>query len=291
MQLRTVAPTGVRRRAKRAARIIGTATASARPLPDFLVVGTKRGGTTSLWNWLLQHPQVLAPFPRVQRLKSSHFFYQHYGNGLDWYRGFFPLATTRLILGRGRPVVSGEASPYYLYDPRVADRIRTHLPDVKIVMLLRDPVERAYSHFRERTHEGVESLGFAEALAAEPGRVAGEVERMLREPLYYSRPHDWYSYRGRGEYTEQVLRFQRAFPADQLLILRSETLYTEQQRSFDQVTDHLGIARFALPDPKRHNYHPHSTMPAEVRADLVAHYRPHNESLYQLLGQDLGWSR
>lgn len=290
-RVKQLVPVGVREGVKPGVRRLATATARFRPLPDFLIIGTKRGGTTSLWNWLLQHPAMLPLVPAVQHLKSAHYFYWHYDRGLDWYRGFFPLASTRARVHRrtGAAPVAGEASPYYLFDPRVPERVARDLPAVKIIVLLRDPVERAYSHYRERVHEGVEPLDFREALAAEDSRVDGELERMLREPFYYSRPHDYYTYRRRGVYAPQLRRWREVIPAERLLVLRSEDLYADPQASFDTVTDFLAVPRHPI-TATRYNYHPAAGIPDDLRAALAAEFAPHNAELYELLGRDLGWT-
>lgn len=285
-------PQPVKQRVRLALRTWGLATASLRPLPDFLVLGTKRGGTTSLWHYLLEHPGVLPMWPAAETLKSSHYFYWHHARGIAWYRSHFPTSATRRLASRrlGHRVVSGEASPYYLYDPRVPERVRAELPDARLIVALRDPVERAYSHYRERVRAGVEPLTFEQALAAEPERLAGELQAMQANPDYYSRAHDWYSYRDRGVYAPQVRRWQQAFPASSLLILRSEDLYADPQTTLHQVTDFLGLPRIALSSAERWNYQPSSTgMQAQTQAELRSFYRPHNAVLYQLLGRDLGW--
>lgn len=278
--------------AKAGLRGLGRATAPLRPFPDFLVVGTKRGGTTSLWNWLLQHPHVLPQWPARQHLKSPHYYYWHYDRGEGWYRSHFPTTLTRTVAQRragGSTIVSGEASPYYLFDPRVPARVAADVPGVKLIVLLRNPVDRAASHHRERTNAGVETLSLADALAAEPGRLAGELERMRVDPLYYSRPHDWYSYRQRGIYAPQLRAWRGHFPDEQVLVLRSEDLYVDPVATFATVTDFLGLDRFDGLKAKRYNYHPHAEMPDDVRAELTEFYAPHNEELFTDLGRRLDW--
>lgn len=281
----------VRRYVKSGARSWGRLTAPIRPLPDFLVVGAKRGGTTSLWNWLLAHPQMIPMFPAAQNLKSSHYFYMHFDKGPAWYRGFFRTSLTRRRRLLGPRTVTGEASPYYLFDPRVPQRIHQLMPDVKIIILLRDPVERAYSHYRERVHEGVETLSFSDALTAESDRLRGEEEHMREDPFYYSRPHDWFSYASRGEYAAQVSRYLEIFPRENVHIVQSEDLYRNPQVVFNSTTDFLGLQRILLKDPPVHNYHPHNQMSDVEHAMLSQHYHIHNEKLYKLLGLRFEWTR
>jgi sulfotransferase family protein len=282
----------LRNAAKQSLHTWGLATADIRPMPDFLLVGTKRGGTTSMHHLLLQHPDMIPMFP-ARRLKSPMYFSQHYDRGERWYRSHFPTSPYRRALEstRRRPTVAGEASPYYLYNPYAAQRIRDDVPDVKIVIMLRDPVRRAYSHYWERVDNGVEPLTFAEALAAEPQRLAGELDRMAANPLYYSEAHDWYSYRDRGLYADQLRRYFELFPRERVLIITSELFYRDEQASFDQITDFLGLPRHVLAAKPRYNYLPVAKMDPAIEAELIDFFRAPNEDVYTLLGTDLGWSR
>jgi hypothetical protein len=148
-------------------RAYGVASARWRPYPDFLIVGTKRGGTTSLWNYLATHSQVLPMFPAPRGLKSNAYFFENVHRSDRWYRSHFhSRAYRRRRAQRVGPVVSGEASPYYMYGPHIPRRIAAVMPDVRIIVLLRDPVDRAYGHYQERVKQGVEALSFEDALAA-----------------------------------------------------------------------------------------------------------------------------
>lgn len=270
----------------------GLATAAQRGLPDFLVIGTKRGGTTSLFNYLLMHPGVLGLFPQARGRKSTDYFFKNLHLGEEWYRSHFH---TEAQLGRiadrlGYRPVCGEASPYYLWDPRVAGRIAALVPGVKAITLLRDPVERAWSHYQERTQNGVEPLSFPDALAAEENRTAAVAERMRRDAGYHSDAFDWYAYRERGVYLPQLENWLASFPREQLLVLRSEDMYADVQSVFDEVCDFLGLPRADLPTKKTFNASARAPMPEAIRAELSAYYRRHNEELEAYLGRPLGWS-
>jgi hypothetical protein len=286
-------PSGPKEAARRALHGWGRATAALRPLPEVLVLGTKRGGTTSLWNYLLEHPGVLPMWPAAENLKSPHYFYWHHDRGPAWYRSHFATGATRALAARrlGHPVVTGEASPYYLYDPRVPARVAELLPHARLVVMLRDPVERAYSHYKERVRAGVEPLSFDDALEAEDDRLAGEVERMLSEPGYYSRPHDWFSYRDRGVYLPQLLRWEQHVPAESILVVRSEDFYADPQAEYDRVLAHAGLPSHRLREAKRWNYKPAAGMSDAARTQLRAFYAPSVAALEEHLGRDLGWGR
>lgn len=274
-----------------ATRRYGVATARWRPTPDFLIIGTKRGGTTSMWNWLVEHPGVLPMFPAARGRKSTDFFFDGGRAGERWYRSHFHSAAFRAAVARrrGHPVVTGEASPLYMYDPRVCAQVSQLMPQVKVIIQLRNPVKRALSHWQERVNQGVEPLSFSDALAAEAERTDGQLERMMQDPSYYSQAFDWYSYRDRGIYRPQVERWLAAFPAEQLMIVQSEEFSRDQQGTMDHVSDFLGIPRFQRPEYRRHNESPRVTIDPGTLRDLGDFYRPHNQELYSLLGRDYGW--
>ncbi|MFB9721279.1 sulfotransferase family protein [Planobispora longispora] len=275
-----------------ATRAYAVSTADQRHLPDFLIVGSKRGGTTSLWNYLVQHPLVMPMFPESREIKSPWYFYVNYAKGDAWYRSHF--ATERRLdqMERkyGTRPLTGEACPYYMYYPPVAERVRERMPDAKIIISLRDPVRRAYSHYWERVDAGTEKLSFEEALAAEPERLRGEAERMAADPYYYSEAHDFHSYRDRGIYLPQVQRWLELFPRENILIIAAEDLYRNEKETFAEVIRFLGLPEWELPIARRHNYLPAPPMNPETAAELADFYRPHNEALFRFLDRKFPWT-
>lgn len=292
-QVKDLSPRWVKDVANVSTRAAALMTVQDRPGPDFLVIGTKRGGTTSLFNYLLMHPGVLGLFPQSRGKKSTDWFFADRTRSHTWYRSHFHTSRQkrRLAARLGYAPVSGEASPYYLWDPRIAEQVRAHSPEVKAIALLRDPVERAWSHYQERTQNGVEPLGFAEALRAEPKRLEGELEKMAADPTYHSTAHDWYSYRARGIYLPQLQNWRRSFPEGQLLVVRSEDMYTDVQGVFDRISDFLGLGRATLPTTRTFNAsHRRSSVPEPARSELASFYAPYNADLEGYLGRPLGWS-
>ena len=283
---------GATRLARRAARWSAQAyarpTAGLRLLPDYLIIGAQRAGTTSLHRYLVQHPGVRT----MLRTKGVHFFDTNYGRGMAWYAARFPtkLASWYVARRHGVELLTGEASPYYLFHPHVPYRVAEQLPRVRLIALLRDPVGRAYSHYQHEVARGFETLPFEEAIEAEPARLAGEVRRMAAEPLYNSFAHQHHSYLARGRYDEQLATWRSLFPSEQLLVLSSERFFGEPDRTFRQVLDFRGLPAFTPPAYDKHNAHDYRQMGAEVRGRLVEHYREPNRRLYETLGEDLGWS-
>jgi hypothetical protein len=277
---------------RRSLRRLGTATAATRPMPDFLVIGTKRGGTTSIWNWLLAHPGVLPMFPAVQQLKSPHYFDISYARGEDWYRSHFPTQRARERAGRHlgyRPVV-GESSPYYMFHPAAPGRVHAAVPDVRLVVLLRDPVKRAYSNYWERRGSGFEPLPtFAEAVEAEESRLAGEAERLIADPTYYSLDHDCHSYLARGRYLEHLRPWLELFPRERLLVLLSEDLYADPVGALARTHRFLGLPVLPPPRVPHHNRLTVDPIDPGLARTLRDYYRPHNQALAADLGMELPW--
>lgn len=270
-------------------------TARNRPLPDYLIVGTKKGGTTSLINWLARHPNAMRMFPSAQRLKSAHYFDINFSRGEQWYRSHFPTAAAR----RRRestvdgPVVVGEASPYYMFHPAAARRAYDTVPRAKIIVLLRDPVSRAYSNYWDRRLAGAETLEtFEEALEAEAERLASVDQEALRsDPGYYSFNHDNHSYLARGRYLEHLGAWLDRFPREQVLVMCTEEMAVDPTAAFRQVERFLGLPPYAGVGLVRYNERPTPRAGVGPRTYrwLSDYYRPHNAALYAALGRDLGW--
>ena len=277
---------------KRALRGYGELTSGLRTAPDFVIIGAKRGGTTSLYNYLLEHPSISPLFPGRQHIKGIHYFDSEYARGLRWYYSHFPLAVAGHVLARpwASPAIAGEASPYYLFHPLAAQRLRDEVPDVRIIVSLRDPVERAYSHYKERVRHGAEPLSFEDALAAEPGRLSGEAERIVRDPSYRSKAHEDHSYLAQGRYLDMLPRWFALFPREQFHIVASEEFYADPERVVNDAWSFLGLPPGRLRSRKRYNYSPAPEIRPATRRRLQAAFAAHNKGLEELLERALPWA-
>jgi Sulfotransferase domain len=259
----------------------GQVTAPLRGLPSALIIGAQKGGTTSLFSYLLEHPRVLPPLT-----KEVHYFDFNYARGLRWYRGNFPYAH-RLRGGS----LTLEGSPYYLVHPLVPARVAQLLPGIKLIAVLRNPVDRALSHYQHEVRGGRESLSFDEALDRESERLAGEEARLEQDPDYYSYNHHRYSYVRRGLYLEQLRRWARYFPRSQMLVLQSERLFRDPAGTTALVQEFLGLEPHPLhvERPFRQREYDRK-LPGGRRAQLAAFFEPHNRELFQWLGQEFDWA-
>ena len=272
---------------KAVGRTFGQATATWRVLPDYLVIGVKRGGTTSLQQYLTAHPDVLEP----KAAKASHYFDANFDKGWSWYVGHFPLQHSMdAQRAAGRSVVVGEASPYYCFHPLALDRIAARLPDVRLIIVLRDPVERAWSHFAYETARGNEDLSFSDALDAEPARLAGAEERIRRGEVTDDRHWRLHGYLARGRYADQLDAVHARFDPEQLHVVVSEELFAEPLKVMNGVFSFLGVRPMDGGRFEAANANPKSALDAGLRERLAAYYAPHNERLYDLLGRRLPWT-
>ena len=236
------------------------------PLPEFLGIGVQKGGTTTLQRLLECHPQVWLP-PE----KEVHFFSRHYVRGAQWYSDRF--ASVRA------DQQCGEITPYYVFHPQAARRIAALLPQVRLIVLLRDPVERCLSQYFHACRLGFETLPLEAALALEQERIAG-AEAVLADPAGVHRSHQEHSYLARSCYAEQLDRYEQHFAAEQMLVLRSEDLFDDGGNVWNRVQEFLGLDAIPFPKsvkPANAGQGEASGVPERVkvtlRAQLVSTYR------------------
>ena len=287
---RSAAGTAATDATKALLRQYGMATASKRRVPELIVVGAKRGGTTSLWKYLDSHPGILPTFPRAEKIKGTYFFDEEWARGERWYRSHFPTdhVRARAAAQLGYDPIAFEASPYYLFHPHAPARAHQVAPDALIVALLRDPVERAFSHFKERSNH-TEDLSFADALAAEAERTGGEEARMLADPSVVSLAHRHQTYVAQSRYAPMLERWFTAFGRDRVLVTAAEDFYADPQAFCDEITTKVGLPRHDLGTPEPFNSEPSADMDPEVRAQLRASLEQDIEAVEAMLGRPMPW--
>ena len=263
------------------------ATWEQRVLPDLILAGVQRSGTTALFEALYRLPNVERP----RRGKGSHYFSYNYWRGWRWYQSQFPTRRwAQSVEARtGQRLFTFDACPYYLFHPFAVERMAQALPRVKVMVMLRDPVRRAESHYHHSVSHGHEDLSLAEALAREEERMAGEVERMEHDWTYWSHHHEHHSYLAKGLYADQLERLFRHYDRDQVMVVASEDFYRDPDRILAEVTAWVGLDEIGLDRSDDRNGHDYRSMDPEMRRRLIDLYREPNERLYRLLGRRLDW--
>lgn len=259
--------------ARRARRAVSLATSNARPLPSFLIIGGIRCGTTSLIHYLDDHPSV-----GTSAIDEVHYFDWNFEEGESWYRSWFPMTVL------DRPQIVGESSPSYLMNPLVPARAADLLPDVKLVVLLRNPVDRAVSHYHlRRSGRRERHTTFEAALADEDQRLGPRNHRGVdiggRIDCYFEQ----------GSYVTGLRRWLEHFDRSQLHVVDSGELFDDTAVAHRRVQEFLGVAPHTLDEYPRFNSATYGAVDLDTRARLAARYEPINEELYELIGRDFGW--
>jgi hypothetical protein len=183
-----------------------------------------------------------------------------------------------------------EYSPYYMFHPLAPERIARDLPEVKLLVLVRDPVERAFSAHAHETLMGFETEPFERALEMEESRLAGEAERIVAHPRYASRSYQHHAYRTRGESIDQLERMEGFVGRERIHVVDSQEFFTNPERVYDAVLEFLGMPHGGYPLFKQRNSRPRcAPMPPPVRAALEEHYRSYDERLAKWLGHEPSW--
>jgi len=262
-------------------------TSRIRVLPDFLIVGAQKSGTTTLFHYLIQHPNIIRPIT-----KEIDYFDINYTRGLGWYRTHFHTfySKSRLETTLRGPVLTGEASTHYIAYPHAPKRAYQLTPKAKIIMLLRNPADRAYSSYQHQVRKNRETLSFEEALQQEPERIRGEWDKILRDECYVSYNRLHLDYVTRGVYIDQIKRWREYFPQDQIMTILSEEFFQNPNQVFGGVLRFLGLPQFELQEYHISNEGIHHTqMDPHFRERLIEYYRPHNKRLEEYLGKPLHW--
>lgn len=269
-----------------------TPTAAIRLLPDFMIIGTQRGGTSSLFKYLSYHPEIRAS------IRKEVEFFNRFGSqhGVSWNRAHFPLTTQRHQANRaGRQLLTFEATPVYLDHPHTPRQVAEMMPEVKLIVLLRDPIARALSHYHHMTRLRLENLPLAQAIRFEEERIHQERARVFADPNYFSRIYTRVCYAYRGFYAEHLLRWFEHFSRNRLLAVRSEDLFNNPPGVLERILTFVGVDPTWRP-PSFVNYSyrngprvAYQDMDASTRTFLEEKFAPHNERLVSLVGPEFTW--
>ncbi len=271
-----------------------TVTSPLRKLPDFVIIGAAKSGTTSLYDFVTKHPRVEPAYT-----KEPHYFSSPERLSLLYYKINFPVLTKQL---------TGEASTGYLSSLEAPARMKVAIPNAKVIAILRNPVDRAYSHYHFAHGRNVEtSTTFEKALELEESRRKEYVETVSELKFVFygrgmlSRQRDlyqlmrdslkdiWPSYLRYGRYADHLENWFRHYSRDQFLVLSTEDFRRDRQGTLDQVFEFLGVSPYKVQNFKNLNVGRYKKMREDTRQKLVEYFRPHNERLYSLLNCRFDW--
>lgn len=249
--------------------------ARLRKKPDFLIIGVMKGGTTSLYDWLNQHPDI-----QMSRTKEVNYFSKYYYNSMLHYRSFFCLKKINKL--------AGEASPYYFFHPHVPSRVKKDLPKAKIILLLRDPVYRAYSHYQ--MVKGIDcAIDFNEALELESSRIGILKEKFEKRPYYFKFSHEAYSYKSKGLYFEQLSNWLKYYKKEDILFIKSEDLFENTEKELLKIYDYLGVEKIFPTDLSAKNQRNYNMLSKDEYQKYQKLFQEDSEKLKELLGNHFSW--
>lgn len=258
-------------------------TSPLRILPDFIVIGVGRGGTTSLYHYLGQHPCI-----RKAAYDELGFFDTNFDLGINWYRSLFPtIFTKKHIIRKWKHFMTYDITPSYVRRPWVAERISKILPDVKLIVILRNPVDRTYSHYNMGVKEGSEKSSFEDVIKDDMVKLESNV---LHGNEYF-RISVENSYLARGFYAEQLQIWLNLFPKDQIFVISTEDLASKTNETLGTVFDFLKLPSYKIQNLDRQRVGNYSEMNPKIRQTLIEYFKPHNEKLYSLIGKKFDWNR
>ena len=269
---------------KRNCRIL---TSNMRLLPDFLVIGSSKSGTTSFHYYITQHPNIVAE-------RNIHFFDHASHNGIKWYRAYFPTKTYKNYkkLVHKKKLIVGDQTATYLFHPLVSKRVYNTIPNAKLIVILRNPVDRAYSDYQHQVREGVETRTFEDAIKSELKRI----EIGKKEPSFIMNIDDFiihpvFSYLRYGIYVDFIKAWMQFFTKEQFLILPTYELNNNHEEFLKRAFEFLNVPNCKVNGLERKNVGEYKKLDESTRKLLVDYYKPHNERLFKLLGKNFGWDK
>ncbi len=243
--------------------------------PNFIIIGAQKSGTTSLENYIAQHPLVI---PAIK--KETHFWYRDFDKGINWYLAHFP------PIPKSEKFITGEATPNYLENYQSAERIYNVFPEVKLLVILRNPVDRAFSQYNHWIRLNWDERSFETAINSELEILNKNPEKPQGEKNYWQQPGN---YIGRGIYVEFINKWLTVFPREQILILKGEDLYQKPVETMKKVFEFLGLPEHQLPEYRKLNPGHYSPITDEMHHKLSEYFQPHNQRLEEYLGMQFDW--
>ncbi len=266
-----------------------------RSLPDFIIFGSGRAGTTSLYSYLIQHPYIVsATTDNSAPVADTHFFEYMTSNKTEWYKSHFPTNLYKSHLKRkyNHNILTGEFTSTYIWHPLVPKRIFNLLPNIKLIAILRNPVERAYSSYQQQLQYGFLDLTFEDVIKT-------ELERMELSKTYANYKIDNPDFNNyvipnivrHGIYVDYLKNWYKVFPKEQILIVEANELNNQTGKTLENIFEFLKITNFKIQDLTKANVGKYNPMSKSTKQLLIDFYKPHNLRLYELLGRTFDWDK
>lgn len=241
--------------------------------PEFIVIGAAKCGTSSLFNYLKSHPQILLPHK-----KELNFFGAKLKYSLDWYLAHFPSISDR------PEFITGEATPNYIRFPQAATQIKAHFPKIKLIVLLRNPIDRSLSWHHHKLNSGLAKGTFAEAVAYEIKQLENFSEENFKKTIYHNPDNILGSL-----YLYKLKIWMKLFEREQFCIIKSEDLYSDPEKVMKRVFTFLGLENHSLSEYSKFNAGSYQPISDELRQTLADYFRPHNQKLEEYLDMKFDW--
>lgn len=265
-----------------------TITSSSRLLPDFIIIGYHKCGTTSLYDYICQHPNIGSA-----SRKEIHYFDLSFWRGIGWYRTHFPTIYEKNNIEKktNNKFLTGEASPLYVIHPKIPGRIYDILPKVKIIILLRNPIDRAYSHFQNANLANQESINFEKTIEIDDERWDILLQNLQSDLIFdHNMKKFKIPYRSFGKYIEHIKQWYDVFPKEQIQILTLEELENDLPGTLKKVFEFLNVPDFKIKDIEKKNVRKYDKMLPETRKLLIEYYKPYNKKLEEFLNMKFNWN-
>ena len=262
-------------------------TSSIRVLPDFILIGGTRSGVMTLTKYIHEHPNVYT-------VRNIHFFEYTSTNNIEWYKRHFPTSLWKNYFKSryNQKLVVGESTGTYLFHPDVPKRIREHVPNVKLIAMLRNPIKSCYSTYNHYRNEGLESASFENAIKMEIERIKiGDERKELRtnNPNFDNNVN--FHYLRHGHYAQKLKNWFKLFPKEQILILINDEFNADIDKTLKKTFKFLDLSNYTVKNKIKHNVGKYPKMQESARKLLLDYFRPHNQELYKLIGKDLDWDK
>lgn len=253
-------------------------TSSMRVLPDFFIIGVVRSGTTSMYHYLDEHPSIV---------KSAYdelgFFDDNFRLGWEWYKTLFPTNITKKIIKRKTGnFLTFDDTPFYIYNEDVAKKIKNYFPKTKLIIILRNPIDRAYSNYHLGVRMGDEKRTFDQAINDEIQKI--EKYNEIEMDNYISQ-----SYLGRGIYAKQLEIWLKYFPISVIKILESDRFSNNTEETMNEVFEFLDLPNHNIRNLEKKNVAEYPPMKTETRQKLYDFFSKYNEKLYDMLNVRYDW--